>query len=657
MTTMKPSILLLLLTVGLASCSQAPFPPPEVTLLDVPAANGSMAPNIATGPDGTVVMSWIEPAADGHSLRFSVLEENGWSSPREVARGDSWFVNWADFPSVVPLSDDLWAAHWLASQPDGGYAYDVNVTMSNDRGMTWSAPFLPHFDGTPTEHGFVTLYPDSNGVGLVWLDGRKMINEYDENDVAASGMTLRGATFGQDQTPIRSALVDDLTCDCCQTDVALTSEGPVVVYRDRTVDEVRDIYVSRREFGEWQPGVAVARDDWEIPACPVNGPIVRANGDVVVVAWFTAANDNPTVKAAWSKDGGRTFEAPIVVSDETPLGHVGAELLPDGDLVVSWHRRAGAGGASLMLRRVSPTGARSAPYLLREAADVFAFSVPQLARRGEQAVVAWTNSVDDTYSVGSATVPVAVLGAMTNESLESDAANPLSAVFEEKQIDATMIVESLDDSRQFVHNAARASRQMSPASTFKVPNTLIALDRGVVTSKESVFTWDGTDRGVPQWNRDQTLESALRVSCVWCYQQIARQVGADVYEQALAALDYGNQDIGETVDQFWLNGDLQISAREQIDFLRRMLRYDLPYSRAHVDLVKDIMLVESTGSYALHAKSGWTGASLAVGWYIGFVTTAEGTWIFAMNMRLDNAEDASLRQSLTIEALRRLEII
>jgi hypothetical protein len=377
--------------------------------MDVPASTGSIGPNLATGPDGTVVLSWIEPEDAGHALRFSVLGAAGWEPSRIAARGDSWFVNWADFPSVVPLSASLWAAHWLDSQPEGGYAYDVKVAMSSDRGDSWSEPFLPHLDGTATEHGFVTLFPDSNSLGLVWLDGRKMVNEYDENDVGASGMTLRAATFGEDQVPIRASLVDDLTCDCCQTDVALTPDGPIVVYRDRTTDEVRDIYVSRREFGEWQPGTPVAVDNWEIAACPVNGPIIRANGDNVVVAWFTAASGMPMVKAAWSDDGGKTFADPVTISSDVPLGHVGAVLLPNGDLVVGWHRKIGEGRAELLLRRVSAAGEASGAYAMKEAATVFAFSVPQLAVTDDGIVVVWTTSVDNVYGVQSAVVPLSVL--------------------------------------------------------------------------------------------------------------------------------------------------------------------------------------------------------------------------------------------------------
>ena len=394
----------------LAACSPAE-PPVSMRVPEIPAAPGSMGPNLVAGPGGELVLSWMEPDGDGHRLRFSALgEDHQWSAARTVSRGDNWFVNWADFPSVVPLSDELWAAHWLASQPEGGYAYDVNIALSTDRGDTWSEPFLPHNDGTPTEHGFVTLFPDANGVGAVWLDGRKMVNEYDEADVAASGMTLRSGTFGLDQAPIKSALVDDLICDCCQTDLAITDDGPLVVYRDRTTDEVRDIYVSRRDYGEWTEGVPVAEDRWEIPACPVNGPIVRASGSEVAIAWFTAAGDVPLVKAAWSTDGGRSFGEPVVVSTGKPLGHVGGTMLDTGDFVISYQEGVGSGAAELYLRSVSPAGDMTPPYHVPDSGGLFAFSVPQIGRIGSDLVVVWTNQVDDGYSIQSAVIPVSALG-------------------------------------------------------------------------------------------------------------------------------------------------------------------------------------------------------------------------------------------------------
>ena len=376
------------------------------TALALRGATGSMAPNLATGPDGTVAISWIEPDSTGHALRFSILTGEGWQNPRTVARGDNWFVNWADFPSVIPLSGSVWAAHWLVSQPEGGYAYDINLSFSTDNGDTWSEEFIPHQDGTPTEHGFVTLFSDTGDLGMVWLDGRKMINDYDANDVTASGMTLRAASFPINGVVNQSALIDELTCDCCQTDVALSATGPVAAYRDRTTDEIRDIYVSRRIDGEWQSGTRVSNDDWEIPACPVNGPAIQGKGRDVVVTWFTAGNDQPRVMAAWSRDSGETFSSPVKVNQEAPLGHVGAALLPNGDLLVVWHSRTNEDGTKLLIRRVSQDGVLGAIHPISEAHDVFAFSVPQLALYGENLVIAWTRSVDHSYSIGTVLVPI-----------------------------------------------------------------------------------------------------------------------------------------------------------------------------------------------------------------------------------------------------------
>jgi beta-lactamase class D len=640
---------LALIATFLVACSDRMEAP---AMSELPAGPGSMGPNLATGPDDEIVLSWMEPSGDGHLLRYSTFGAAGWSAPGTVAQGDNWFVNWADFPSVVPLSDRLWAAHWLVSQPEGGYAYDVNVSFSGDGGATWDEPFLPHFDGTPTEHGFVTLYPDSNGLGIVWLDGRKMINEYDENDVAASGMTLRAATFGTDQTPSRSGLVDDLTCDCCQTDVALTAGGPVVVYRDRTTEEVRDIYVSRREYGEWQPGVPVSTDDWEIPACPVNGPVILADGDLVAVAWFTAAGDRPMVKAAWSDDAGRTFSAPVVLESEVPLGHVGAAMLPTGELVVSYQKRVGNGGAELLLRRVSKSGGIGDAFSVPGSGEVFAFSVPQLALNGDQLVVAWTNAIDGEYSVQATLVSVDAVATPS-----SSQADKIADVFEEAGVTGAMVVETLSGTSVARYKPERLATRFSPASTFKIPNSLIALDLGVVDSAESTFTWDGSDKGREQWNQDQTLRSAYQVSCVWCYQEIARDVGAAAYHRALVRLDYGNREIGDAVDQFWLNGSLAISADEQIRFLRRLLNNEAGYSEQDLVVLRDIMRVEQAEDLQVYSKTGWTGPRLAVGWNVGYVTTDEGTFLFAMNMHMDQVSQAPLRASLTMDALRALGIL
>jgi len=234
------------------------------------------------------------------------------------------------------------------------------------------------------------------------------------------------------------------------------------------------------------------------------------------------------------------------------------------------------------------------------------------------------------------------------------AGGTLDELFRAHGVVAALVVESQDGQTRYVVNRDRAGERFSPASTFKIANTLIALDAGVVTSSDTPFKWDGTVRSVPQWNRDQTLKSAFRVSCVWCYQEIARKVGKARYEQALSRLDYGNARVGDSVDQFWLNGDLRISALEQIDFLRKLTAYALPYSRAQVDILREIMRVEQTDGYAVYAKSGWSGQ---VGWYVGFVELQQATWLFAFNLRVDNDDQVALRAPLTMEALRMLGIL
>lgn len=380
----------------------------RLEMLDVPAAARSQSPNLAVR-DGTVVLSWIERSGEAHRLRFSSLDGNRWSEPREVASGDNWFVNWADFPSVVPISGSLWAAHWLVQQPAGGYAYDIHFTVSTDRGATWADPVLPHDDGTPTEHGFVTLYPQGNGVGLVWLDGRNMVNvshgETHHGGSADNGMTLRSAVYGDDLGLRGTTQVDGLVCDCCQTDVAISDEGALAVYRDRTESETRDIYVSGFRNGSWQPGKAVADDGWVIGGCPVNGPTIAADGKRVAVAWFTAANDRPHLRIARSYDAGKTFAEPIEIADGNTWGRTGIALLPDERLAISYLCKDADSRASVCLRAVSADDTLGPIHVISASQDVPAMSVPQLALLDERLIVAWT-----ARSAGMLTVQSAAIG-------------------------------------------------------------------------------------------------------------------------------------------------------------------------------------------------------------------------------------------------------
>ncbi len=346
-----------------------------------PAAIGSLAPNLARIERGTVVLSWLEPLDEGYALRYSRWSDDGWAVPSTIASGTNWFINWADFPSVVPINETFWVAHWLVRRPAGGYAYDVHVAYSNDGGGSWSSGMPLHDDGTDSEHGFVTIYPEKDGAGIVWLDGRNTIREN-------GGMTLRSATLTPAGKLQDASEVDSLTCDCCQTD-AINADGNVLIaYRDRTADEVRDVYVSQRTNDAWTPGAVVAADDWVIGGCPVNGPTLATAGNSTAIAWFTAANDVPRVRVSWSADHGETFAAPVDVVTGGTLGRVGIALLPEGAAVVSAVTRESGQSAQLALTRVDINGQRHAPYIVAD--GVHPFSVPQLLLHDGALLTAWT---------------------------------------------------------------------------------------------------------------------------------------------------------------------------------------------------------------------------------------------------------------------------
>lgn len=391
-------LLLLPLLLLLAACGRggAEGAPPALGALEPlpsPAGPGSAEPNLAAGPGGRVLLSWLEPGPDSTSLlRFATLGEDGrWSPPRTVAAGKDWFVNWADFPSLAALPGGRLAAHWLRRSGEDKYAYDVQVAQSGDGGATWSAPVVPHRDGVAAEHGFVSMWAErGDSVGAVWLDGRKYkLSEAGEAAPREETMLL-SATLAPDGTPGAETRLDERICDCCQTGMATTSRGPVVVYRDRSPEEIRDVYVVRRVDGRWTEPRPVHADGWKIPACPVNGPQVSARGERVAVAWFTAARDTARVLLAFSADAGATFGTPVRIDGGSPAGRVDVELLEDGGALVSWVEQTGEDGAEVRLRRVAPGGMLGPPLVVATSSAKRASGFPRMARSGGAVVLAWT---------------------------------------------------------------------------------------------------------------------------------------------------------------------------------------------------------------------------------------------------------------------------
>jgi hypothetical protein len=381
-------VLLLVAGCGRAGDDLPAVPAPRA--VEVPARPGAAQPHVAAWGDA-IAASWIEPAASGHALRFARWDGATWSAPRTIVAGEDWFVNWADFPAIVALSDTWLAAHWLQRSGPGTYAYDVMFTQSTDGGEVWSPGVRPHRDGTSTEHGFVSLFPHDEGVGIVWLDGRMF--EDGGHGQPTSEMMVRFTSVRQDGQFADEVLLDGRACDCCQTAVALAATGPVVFYRDRSPDEVRDIAVTRLVDDAWTPPVRVHADDWVIGGCPVNGPAADASGDDVVVAWFTAANEAPAVHVAFSGDGAASFDAPVRVDDGNAAGRVDVLLLPSGRAFVVWLENVGEGG-ELRGRLIGADGRRGPARALAATTAQRASGFPRMARRGDEVVLVWTEPGD-----------------------------------------------------------------------------------------------------------------------------------------------------------------------------------------------------------------------------------------------------------------------
>lgn len=370
-----------------------PEQPLVIRSTESPATGDSREPDLTATPDGRIILSWIEKLdAKRYALRTAVRDQKGWSATRTVAEGDNWFVNWADFPSVIGLNDGSLAAHWLVKSGKGTYAYDVNIAMSKDGGENWTKPLVPHLDNTQTEHGFVSLVPLRDGrLGAIWVDGRntKDMKDHDEDKPLSANMTLRYAAIDAGGNISDEAELDDRICECCQTSATLTSEGVVAVYRDRSQNEVRDIYSVRQSSGAWVKPQAVHPDNWELNACPVNGPAIAAAGRNVAVAWFTGAGGKQSVKVAFSADGGGTFGAPIQIDEGETQGRVDVVMLPDGSALVCW-LSGNAEGGSINVRRVQANGTPGPPTAIAKTDISRSSGFPRMALLGNEVHFAWT---------------------------------------------------------------------------------------------------------------------------------------------------------------------------------------------------------------------------------------------------------------------------
>ena len=304
-------IIPLVLLVGLTGCLNT-----GSSIDDPPVSKGSAEPSLVNTENG-LILSWMEPNEGDILLQMSVHNGIKWTSPKTIAKGEDWFVNWADFPAIVANGDMLFV-HFLQKSASETFAYDVMYSVSTDFGSNWSTPLKLHQDTVFAEHGFVSAIPYEQGFYVSWLDGRNTVNK--------EPMTIRAAYVDEQGNLSNAAEIDSTTCDCCQTTMAMAGGEPITFYRDRSNDEIRDIYYSILVDDNWTNPKSLNADDWYIAGCPVNGPRAVSIGNTTAVAWFTGANEEEKVKLKISSDNGNTFGDEIIVDSPNALGRVDIQM-------------------------------------------------------------------------------------------------------------------------------------------------------------------------------------------------------------------------------------------------------------------------------------------------------------------------------------------
>ena len=372
-----------------------------ITPIATPASAPAGEPNICATPEGGALLSWVEEDTTNNTqtLRFSHWENGSWSEAKTIAQGSDWFVNWADFPALAVQENGRLFASWLVKSAASTYAYDVTLSQSNDGGKIWSEPFSPHNDKTPTEHGFVSMQPLSDGnFAISWLDGREMVED--------GPMTLRFATISAAGEVTNQALLDNKVCDCCQTSMTIAGDGSVLVaYRDRSEDEIRDMSIVRFADSVWSNPVSISNDGWLIAGCPVNGPALSASKSQVAASWFTMGADSKArVLCAFSNDFGKSFNSPIRIDTGEPLGRVDFIFINENIALVSWLETV-ENKTRIAARTVGSDGTLSEVVTVAETLPSRSSGFARMGITSDGVIIAWTD-VGDSPVVKSSLISI-----------------------------------------------------------------------------------------------------------------------------------------------------------------------------------------------------------------------------------------------------------
>ena len=361
----------------------------DVVVKEIPFLheNSNAQPSLVSG-EGSLSLSWISSnEGEKSTLNFSQFKEGKWINTQTMATGSDWFVNWADFPAHA-INENLILSSYLKKSDSGTYTYDVILSLQKLSGEKVKEDFLLHTDGVKAEHGFVSIIPNHNqGFFITWLDGRNTVDK--DLDGYHKPMTIRFAEITNKGDIIDESELDSATCDCCQTSIAITNKGPVVVYRDRSDKEVRDIYIARKINGIWEVPTPIHNDGWEINGCPVNGPKVASNSNNLAVSWFTVSNEKPIVNLSFSKSNGASFGTLIKINDDDAIGRVDVAFLNPQEVLVSYIEGDDV-GTYLRIKKVSIDGKVSAPITISKIDGGRNSGVPQLEILDNEAFIVWT---------------------------------------------------------------------------------------------------------------------------------------------------------------------------------------------------------------------------------------------------------------------------
>lgn len=401
----KVSIPSLLLLFWVWACKPAKPELIELESIPFPKMENAAMPSLHAS-DSNLYISWVTMGNDTTAeLFYSKLNsESQWATPQLINQGSNWFVNWADFPALVENQGVL-LSHILQKSSPETFSYDVKLQVLPNGASQWSLNLPLHQDSTLTEHGFVSMVPyTSTSFFTSWLDGRETGGGGHDHAAHAGGpMSIRAAEVDLKGKVLWDELLDAKTCDCCQTSSAITDLGPVVVYRNRSDREIRDIAIARLVDGKWTEPAIIHADGWEISGCPVNGPKVVAKGSNLLVGWFTAPKGIQQVKFAFSTNAGASFGKPVVIESTGLIGRVDVALIREDWGVVSWMETKGE-NTFLYAAGIDQAGEMGVALQITALDPSRKSGFPQIEVLGGQVYFAWTEVVGENKNVRTARI-------------------------------------------------------------------------------------------------------------------------------------------------------------------------------------------------------------------------------------------------------------